>query len=152
MISLCAGISHAGGKPQPPVRVSIAPVQEGITPENIKPSDVLEFRVTVNPLLDAREMRIKIDLSGGAKLISGEAAWTGPVTKNTEKVLFVTVQAPQKGKGKISVHVVIPSSQGSSFAGEAVYELGPGRQPKAGPEKPVKKDSMGRNIIEYQAQ
>jgi len=154
IVSLSASICAAGEarKPKPPLRVSIAPVEDGIMPENIKPGDVLDFKITVNPLMDSQEMRIKIDLSGGAKLVSGETAWTGPVTKNTDKVLFVTVQAAQKGKGKIRVHVAIPSPQGTSFVAEAVYELGPGMKTKAVPERPAKKDSRGRDIIEYQAQ
>jgi hypothetical protein len=151
IVSLSAGIS-AADKPRPPLHVSIVPVEEGIAPANIQPGDVLTFRITVNPLMDAQEMRIRMELAGGAKLISGETSWTGPVTKNAERDFLITVQAPQKGRGKIRVHVVIPSPQGTSFGAEAVYDLGPGPKPNAGPEKPAKKDSRGRAIIEYQAQ
>jgi hypothetical protein len=136
-------------KPLPPIHIYIAPVQSSITPAEIKPGQVIDFKVTAVSFMDGPEMRIDVKLTGGAKLVSGETSWTGAAAKNEEKTVILTVQAPEKGKGRIRARVSLPPSDGTRFSAEAQYILGAQLKSKPEQERPVKKDSEGRNIIEY---
>ena len=141
--------SAPAGKPLPPLRISIAPVQPGITSDQIKPGDIVEFKVTASSSIDVPEISIKVELVGGAKLVSGDTSWSGPAAKNEEKSISLTVQAPKNGQGRIKARVSIPPSDGPRFSAGAEYVLGPVSKSKPEQEHPVKKDSKGRNVIEY---
>jgi hypothetical protein len=156
IVSLSASVCYAGRsqKPLSPIRITIVPTHAGVTPAGIKPGDVVEFKVTAVSFLDTQEMRIKVELSDGAELVDGNAAWSGPAAKNEEKVFIITVRASQEGKGKIWVHGAIPGSQGASFATESWYQLGADanasmKSSVKGAKPPVRKDSKGRDVIEY---
>lgn len=137
-------------KPLPPLQVRIAPAQAGITSDQIKPGDTVEFKVTAVSSIDVQELHIEVELSGGAKLISGDTYWRGPAAGNEEKIITLTVQAPEKGKGRIKARVTVPPSNGTRFSAEAQYVLGPDVKEKAArDERSVKKDRTGRDIIEY---
>lgn len=136
-------------KPLPPLKISIAPVA-GTTSAEIKPGDVVELKVTATSVMEVPEMRIDVRLTGGAKLVSGETSWTGPAAKNEEKSLLLTVQAPEKGKGRVTARVSTPPSKSARFFAQARFELGPEDKIKNKKHEPViKKDSRGRDIIEY---
>lgn len=141
-----AGPSH---KPLPPLRISIVPVQSGTVPDQVKPDDVIEFRVTAVSAVDVREMRIDVELTGGAKLVSGDTSWSGSAAKNEEKSITLIVQAPKTGKGRIKAKVSIPPADGTRFSAGAEYTLGPELKSKPEQEHPVKKDGRGRSVIEY---
>lgn len=143
------GFAAPSGKPLPPLQVRIAPVQAGITSDQIKPGDIVELRVSALSMVDAQELRIKVELVGGAKLISGDTSWNGPAAKNEEKAITLTVQAPMTGKGRIKVSVSSPPADGTRFSGGAEYVLGPNVKMKPEKEYPLKKDSKGRDVIEY---
>lgn len=152
LIALPTGFARPASKPLPPLKISIQPVQSDITPARILPGDIVELRISAVSFLDAPELRVKVELSDGAEFVSGQTAWTGPVVKNGEKVLNLTVRAPQKGIGKVSASAIIPGSQGASFAVESWYELGAHADMKssltnAAPK--IKKDGKGRDVIEY---
>lgn len=151
LILLSAMISEGkqSGKPLPPVHISIAPVQSSVIPAEIKPGDAIDFKVTAVSFTDVQEMRIDVELTGGAKLISGETSWRGPAAKNEEKILLLKVQASEHGKGRIKARVSIPPSDGTRFSAEAQFMLGVEAKTKPEKEHPVKKDRKGRNIIEY---
>ncbi len=136
-------------KPLPPLQISIAPTQPGVTSALIKPGDVVEFKVTAVSFVDVQEMRIDVELMDGAKFVSGDTSWSGPAAKNEEKSFTLTIQTPETGKGRIKARVSLPPSDGTRFAAEAQYMLGPEAKTKPEHEHPVKKDSKGRNIIEY---
>ena len=144
-----SGAAAPARKPLPPLRISITPVQSGITPDQIKPGDIVEFKVTASSSIDVPEMRIKVELVGGAGLVSGDRSWSGPAAKNEEKSITLTVRAPETGKGRIKAKVSIPPSGGTRFSAGAEYVLGPVSKYKPEQEHPVKKDSKGRNVIEY---
>jgi hypothetical protein len=136
-------------KPLPPLQVRIALVQPGITSDQIKPGDTVEFRVTAVSFIDVQEMRIEVELIGGTKLVSGDRTWRGPALKNEEKTIVLTVRVPETGKGRIKARVTIPPSDNTRFSSETQYVLGPEIKSKPEHEHPVKKDSKGRDIIEY---
>jgi hypothetical protein len=136
-------------KPLPPLQVRIAPVQPGVTSDQLKPGDTVEFRVTAVSFIDVREMRIEVELLDGAELISGDTLWRGPASKNEEKTIVLTVRVPAKGKGRITARVMIPPTDSTRFSSETQYVLGPEIKSKPEHERPVKKDSKGRDIIEY---
>lgn len=147
-ITVNAGEMRTPGKPRPPVQISISPVNTSVTPADIKPGDTVEFKVAASSRIEAQKMEIKVDLIGGAELVSGETEWSGPIAKNGEKSLIITVRAPFKGHGRIKAKAVIPVSEGTSFAAAASYTLGEEeKKEKARP--PAKKDSKGRDIREY---
>lgn len=139
------------GKPAPPLKVAISPVDSAITPENIKAGDIIEFKVTAVSFIDVSELSLEIELAGGTKLISGDTAWRGPAVKNEEKSITVTVQAPEKGKGRLSARAGIHLSAGTRFSRQALYTLGLEVREKADSKNdhPVRKDKKGRDVIEY---
>ncbi len=142
-----AGQSH---KPLPPLRISIVPVQSGLTPDHIKPGDAVELKVTAVSAIDAPELHINVELIGGAKLVSGDTSWSGQAAKNEEKSFILTVQTPKTGKGKVRARVFIsPSDGGPRFSAVAQYVLGPAIKTKPEQDHAVKKDKKGRSIVEY---
>jgi len=153
--SFLSGTSSWAGpatKPLPPVKISIQPVQPDVSSATILPGDTISFRITAMTFIEARELRVKVELSDGTELVSGQTTWAGPASKNEEKVLILTVRAPQKGVGKISVHAVLPGTAGASFAAESWYLLGaePNKKASVFDARPnVKKDGKGRDVIEY---
>lgn len=148
---LTASVCNAAAprKPMPPVLITIAPSSAGITQDQIKPGDVVAFKVTATSAIDVKEMHIDVHLTRGAKLVSGETSWKGPSAKNEEKTLLLTVQAPERGTGTIRARVSVPPSDGARFSSEARFMLGPEAQAKPEHNAVKKKDSRGRNIIEY---
>ena len=144
-------VSAAGPskKPLPPLQVRITSVQPGITPDQIKAGDTVELKVTAVSFMDGQELRIEVELIGGTKLVSGDKLWSGPLKKNEEKALLLTVQSPEKGRGGIRARVSIPSTDGARFSVETQYMLGFETKTKPEHERPVKKDHKGRNVIEY---
>jgi hypothetical protein len=136
-------------KPHPPVQISIAPVQSGLLSSNIKPGDVVEFRITVTSMVDTPEMQVHVKLDDGAELISGELSWTGPAMKNEIRILPITIKVPQRGRGSIKAQLSITVSGGTAFTTSSEYELGDTKKPKPGSARPVRKDSKGHNVIEY---
>jgi hypothetical protein len=145
-IECTAGSSR---KPLPPLRISVAPVRHDITQDQIKPGDVIEFKISATSSIDVQKMSIEVELTGGAKLVSGDTSWNGPAGKNEEKTIFVTVRTPENGQGRIKARVIIPPSDGTRYSAAAHYVLG--REVKSKPEQehPVKKDRKGRDVIEY---
>ncbi len=136
-------------KPLPPLKISIVPDQAGLSSAEIKPGDIITLKVTAVAFLDVEEMRIEVQLSGGAKLVSGETSWKGPSAKNEKKTILLSVQAPEKGKGSIKARAVIPASNGTRFSSEARFSLGPEVQANSEHKPVIKKDSKGRIIMEY---
>ncbi len=151
-ISICPVDSFGAPsrKPLPPVSISITPVSSDITPDQIKPGDIVEFKVSIRSSIPVDELRIDIKLVDGTKLVSGDLSWTGHVDKREEKALFVTIQAPKNGKGGINARGSLPPADGTRFSAEAHYSFGPEiKEENNKNEHPVKKDSKGRNVIEY---
>ena len=136
-------------KPLSPLRINIVPVQSGVTADLIKPGDAVAFKVTASSSIDVPEMRIEVRLEGGAQLVSGNTTWSGAASKNEEKSIILTVKAPEKGKGSIETSVSTALSDGARFSAGARYVLGSTTASKPEQEHPVKKDSKGRNVIEY---
>jgi hypothetical protein len=143
-----AELSHRT-KPQPPVQISIAPVQSGLSSSSIKPGDSVEFSVNVLSSTDASEMRVVNMLDGGTELIAGDLSWSGAVQKGQEVIVSFTVRAPLKGKGKITSQVEIFSGDVLLYSSKAVYELGAPEKSKPAPPRGVMKDSKGQDVIEY---
>lgn len=136
-------------KPLPPLRIIIAPVQQDIMQDQIKPGDIIAFNVSATSSIDVPQMRIEVELTGGAKLVSGDTSWSGPAGKNEEKTIVLTVRAPKSGLGRIKARAIISSSDGTRFSAAGHYVLGKEVKSKPEQEHPVKKDSKGRDIIEY---
>lgn len=147
MMYASAGSARSAKKPLPPLQVRIAPVQPGITSDQIRPGDTVAFKVIAVSFMDVQEMRIDVELTDGAKLVSGDTSWSGSAAKNEEKTIILTVRAPETGKGRIKARVTIPPAGSARFSTEAQYVLGPETKPEQ--EHPVRKDSKGRRIIEY---
>lgn len=137
------------GKPRSPLQVNISAVQSGLAPADIKPGDTVDFRIIGKSFTDAAALNIKVELHGGAELVSGETTWTGPAKKGEDKTLLISVRAPRHGNGMIRARIAMSPSSGASFAAEAEYLLGKNAQKKPAllPEK--KKDSKGREIREF---
>lgn len=147
-ISASPAASLGSRKALPPLSLNIAPVQADVVPSDIQPDESLDFVVTARSMMEAPEMRIRIELTGGAELLSGETSWSGPVEKNTEKQMRITVRTPAKGKGEIKASVALPLDNKPGFRIETRYVLGPDADKKPQKEPRVKKDKRGRDIIE----
>jgi hypothetical protein len=151
-----AAVAPAGGKtqkPRPPLDVSVAPVQEGLSSSDIKPGDVVEFKLEVRSFMEAEELQITIRLSGGAELVAGDISWTGPVAKNEDKTLAFTVRSPLKGRGKIDARISVPGKNQSAFTANTRYILGPepGTKKKSEPSPRLRQGGQGKDILEYPA-
>ena len=147
-----SGVVEAGGtssKPQPPVQITINPVQAGITAEAIMPGEVVELKVAAVSMVDTTDMRIQIRLTGGAELVSGSLSWAGPAIKNEIKTLPITVKAPQKGNGAVKAQLSITLSGDTVFTTSSHYVLGVVKKSKPESARPVRKDSKGHDVIEY---
>jgi len=136
-------------KPLSPLRITIVPTQAGLSSSQIKPGDVVEFTVTTVSSIDVQELSINIELLGGAKLISGETSWVGPAARNEAKSITLSVQAPEKGRGRVKARVSTPPSGGARFSAVSQFDLGPEVKSKPEQEPVIKKDRRGRSIIEY---
>ena len=139
---------HAA-KPRAPLQVSIAPVQSSLSPADIKPGDVVEFKIIGKSFTDADELSINVGLHGGVALLSGETSWTGAAKKGEDKVLLITVRAPRQGNGWIKARISLPPTTEASFAAETEYRFGQSAQKKPAPLPAIKKDNKGREIREY---
>jgi hypothetical protein len=139
----------AGMKPLPPLMVSILPSREEVKSENIRPGDAVDLLISVKSAFDAPEIRISIKLSGGVELISGETGWSGPMAKNQEQLLRVTVRAPLQGTGRVKARAVLARTNTGSLRAESAYSLGPRQKTPKKKEPSEKKDSSGRSILEY---
>ncbi len=144
------GMAASGEKPLPPLFISIAAVPPVVNPADIRPGDVVEFKVVARSFMDADTMVIKVDLAEGVELVSGDTSWSGPVARNEEKTVNFTVRAPAKGAGKIKARVSIRGARDEAFSKQVQYEMGVEANKKTRPIPPVKKDSRGRGLIEYQ--
>lgn len=144
-----AGGMRASGKPRPPLQLTIAPVQSGLVPADIKPGDVVEFKITGRALADAAELKIKVELHGGLELMSGSTTWIGPALKGADKPLLITVSVPKHGNGMIRARISMSPSSGASFSAEAEYSFGKYAEKKPALLPEIKKDSKGRAIREH---
>ena len=145
---LYAPLLHAA-KPRSPVQVTIATVQPGLAPADIKPGDAVEFRITGMTVADAGELNLNVELQGGVSLLSGQTSWSGPVKKGEARTLLITVRAPKHGNGRILARISTPPTGGASFAAEAEYLIGQGALKKPAPQPEIKKDNKGRSIREH---
>lgn len=139
-----------GGKPQLPIQVIVGPSQQGVTPEIIRPGDVVEMAVTATAHTGIEEMRIEAKLQAGAELVSGVLSWSGPAAKGEPKQLLFFVRVPDQGTGRVKATVTFFRGGKQVMKRSAQYFLGADKDEKdrepAG--KPMK-DAKGRDIIEY---
>jgi hypothetical protein len=162
--ALCAGImasifvaanswaqaASSKGKPMIPVQVSIEPTVAKMKPQNIKPGDVVEFKVSARAPRGTDEMTIEITLLDGTELVSGDLKWSGKVSRNEEKRLVVSVRAPAKGTGRVMASVTVLRDGKSSIAKQAIYTLGSTDSGAAGKPAPAtRRDNRGRTVVEY---
>lgn len=136
-------------KPQPPVQISITPVQSGSTSSKIQPGDAVDLNVTVISSTDASMMRVLSTLGGGVELIAGDLSWSGEVRKGQEIIVPLIVRAPMKGKGKIITRVEIFSGDTLLYSSKAVYELVTPEKQKPQQPRAIRKDSKGQGVAEY---
>lgn len=143
------GMRASTGKPRSPLQVSISPVQTSLSPADIKPGDVVEFKITGKTHADAGELKIKVELHGGVELLSGNTTWAGPALKGEDKPLLITVSVPKHGNGMIRARISMSPSSGASFSAEAEYRFGKYAEKKPALLPEIKKDSKGRAIREH---
>lgn len=152
LLSLSCAPAYAGGtasKPQAPVKITIEAAQPGVAPDSVKPGDVVGLIVAAVSFVDTDAMNITVIIPDGAVLIEGDLSWSGPARKNEVKALPVTIRAPRKGKGLVKAKLSITLSGGPAFSTSSEYTLGHVEKPKPEPARPVRKDSKGRDVIEY---
>jgi hypothetical protein len=136
-------------KPLPPLQVTIALVRQDIAPADIKPGETVDLVVKAVSMIDAPDMKINIELKGGVESVSGSLSWTGSAVQGEEKVLLITVRAPAKGHGRIKARASIHISNGPHFSAETLLALGNEEQVKPAKSPPIKKDSRGRDVMEF---
>ncbi len=136
-------------KPRLPVQIKIEAAQPGVTPDSIKPGDVVDLIVSAVSFADTDAMTITVVIPEGAVLISGDLYWTGPARKGEKKTLPITVRVPQKGTGEIKAEMSIRIEGSKAFSTSSRYTPGEAKKLKPEQKRPVKKDSKGENVIEY---
>jgi hypothetical protein len=156
-LSTAAYAASVQQKPLPPLQISIAPAQPGVTPETIKAGDVVDFKVIATSMVDTTEMRIKVKLADGVELVSGDLSWAGPAAKKEEKKLSFSVRVPASGTGKIKAQLTVSTGGGRQLSRAAQYLLLTGEQQheqleaqkKMRSTNPARKDRRGKDVIEY---
>jgi len=136
-------------KPQLPVQITIVAAQPGVTPENIKPGDVVDLVVSAVSFVDTEAMTLTVAIPDSAVLLSGDLSWTGPAKKGEKKTIPITVRVPQKGIGEIKAQMSISMDGSKTFTTSSQYSLGGSKKTKPEKKGPVKKDSKGEDVIEY---
>ncbi|MHB8844670.1 MAG: hypothetical protein ACYC7L_07940 [Nitrospirota bacterium] len=139
-------------KPQHPLQLNIAPAP-GTDLAAVKAGDVIDLAATATLSHDAADMRITVKLSDGVELVRGDLAWSGPAKKLEPRSVRFSVRVPEKGVGRIRAQASITAGGKKELTAKAQYLLMTAterqEQQKMKTEKPVKKDSKGRPIVEY---
>lgn len=150
VVSLPVVVSAAGQhhKPLSPLAVSLLPVNQELAPADIKPGDSVDLAVSVSSSVDAPEMRITVELSGGAELMNGKTSWTGAAVKNSARSFVITVRSPLTGTGVVRTRAVLSDNNGNAFGGDAVFSLGE-QKPDGLQKKAVRKNAAGRDVLEF---
>ncbi len=151
LLSVAVPVMAAGkNKPMIPVQVDIKPTAAKMKPQDIKPGDVVEFKISARAPRGTEQMTIEITLLDGAELVSGDLKWSGKVSRNEEKKLIVSVRAPAKGTGRVMANVTLLRSGKATIAKQAIYTLGSALSGASGKPAPTtRRDSKGREVVEY---
>ena len=136
-------------KPLPPLAITINPAQTGLNPADIKPGDTVIITIIARAMTALPEATIKITLSNGMELVSGEKYWSGALSNEEVKELKITVRAPLKGSGMIKARIMSTGAQGPAFSAESQYTIGEEYKAENAPKTQIKKDKKGRGIVEY---
>ena len=137
-------------KPQLPVELMIAPADQTIMPQTMRPGDVVDLIVTTSARMDITAARIEARLLSGAELAKGSLTWSGPAAKREQMQLLFSVRLPAQGTGKTKVTVTFLYKGKQVMKRSAQYILGADKD--VGERRPshmMKKDAQGRDIIEY---
>jgi hypothetical protein len=148
-IPYSAAAATVSKKPMLPVTVTIGPTMPGINADTLQPGEAVAFTVKATTLADASEMHLEAKLSDSIELISGTLEWAGPAGKGEEKQISFTVRVPLKGQGSIKATATIVREGKRTVKSTAQYVLGRDEREKQKPGYQLKKDSKGRDIIEY---
>ncbi len=143
------GMAGPAAKPRPPLQITIAPVQAGVTSDTIRPGTATAFVVSARSLVDTETMRITVELQGGARLVTGDTSWIGPARKNEVIRLYVTVASPAKGAGSIRARVSVAPARAARFTAQARFLLGPTQDLQPIRKGVRRQGRAGRSIIEY---
>ncbi len=151
---LCATAAPAGAgaksKPMIPVQVAIEPTAAKMKPKDIRPGDVVEFRVTAHAVRGADEVRVDITLLDGAELVAGDLNWAGKLSGSEAKQLIISVRAPSTGVGRVTAAVSAVRNGKIVMTKQAVYTLGVNAGAAKGKPAPkTRRDSKGREVVEY---
>jgi hypothetical protein len=136
-------------KPLPPLQVAIAPARQDLAPADVRPGETVDLVVKAVSMIDAPDMKVNIELTGGVEPVSGSLSWTGPAAQGEEKVFAIIVRAPDKGHGRIKARVSIHMPNGPHFSAEARLALGKEEQAKPAERPKTKKDGRGRDVMEF---
>jgi len=132
-----------------PVQITIEAAQPGVTPDSIKPGDVVDLVVSAVSFVDTEAMTITVAIPKGAVLRSGKLSWSGSARKGEKKTMPITVRMPQKGNGEIKAEMSITLEGSKAFSASSRYAPGASKEPKQEQTRPKKKDSRGEDVIEY---
>lgn len=137
-------------KPQAPAQISITPQQQGSEGQDISPGDVVVLTISAEGFLDIDELQIETFLQGGAEYVSGERTWKGRAVRNERKVITLSVRSPLQGAGKVRARVSLFRAGERLLTKQTLFDLGPksGSSPNK-PVRPSRKDSKGREIVNY---
>lgn len=153
LVCLLAGVSSAASsksKPMIPVGISIEATDAKMKPQNIKPGDVVEFRISAQAVRGADEVSIEITLQGGAELVSGDLKWTGKLSRTERKQIVISVRAPSTGTGKVMASITALRNGQTVMSKQATYALGSEEMSVKGkPAHGMQKDAKGRSVVEY---
>jgi hypothetical protein len=152
LLLICQVTAAAAGqhqKPQAPVQVVIAPLQQGAGSQASKPGETVELSISATAYLKIDEMLIETSFLGGAEYVSGDRSWQGSAQQNQPRVLKITVRRPLHGDGKMRARVKLFRAGNMLLSKQAVYDLGSKTDGvPAKPARPSRKDAKGREIVE----
>lgn len=134
------GDEATADKPAAPLVVTLEAMEEAT------PGQIVTFRATVRPLIDAEQIELHIVLPEGISPFGGAFDWQGSLAKAASRSIEFQIRVPEAGRHTLRANAVIPHQSGR-FAAQATLIIGPEEENPAGI---MRRERSRDGVIEYE--
>ena len=145
---------HVSTKPSSPLTLSITENTTATSDVTSTPGGAVELLITLSSQIDASEVIINIQPTGGAELIDTPLRFSTSVTAGGSVSRVIIARASMDNKSSIRVTASLKGKGGLSFfSASASYDLNQSEimSEDLRQQKPVRMNSLGEEVIEYRA-
>lgn len=144
------GLAPAGGSPALATMPG-APLELSVEATGMIAVDVdLVVTLTVQPLIDAEQLSLRITVPEGVDLVAGDPAWVGPVRARESRALTVTVRPRRAAFSVIQGAARIELPDGTMLGDLRSLPLPLGdRSKQTLGVSPSKKTATGESVLEF---